>query len=347
MEAYKLLDRFELLYDSDQRLSDLRRAYIDRDLTSIFKLVDVDDDLRKAILEQNLYSLFRLVNGRVLGEVEDLRKALLENNLHSLFRLLSPQYDDLRKAVLNQNMFSIFELLKDEDLQKFILHDNYHGMYALLQRYTKSELVTAFKHFWMKEISIDEDCFSRGQLQSKKWLITELKRCDVDLGTVFLCAGWYGTLATLIFENDIKVDKIRSFDLDPSCASIAEDFNRKWVIDSWKFKATTKDINDIDFNEYEYYTLKDDGTLEKQWDVVDTVINTSCEHIPNFEHWYAKIPRGKLVILQSNDYFEIEEHVNCSKDLESFAKQTPISLEMFSGELDLGKYKRFMRIGLK
>ena len=37
-------------------------------------------------------------------------------------------------------------------------------------------------------------------------------------------------------------------------------------------------------------------------DVPNTIINTSCEHIVNFDEWYRKIPAGKLVILQSNDY---------------------------------------------
>ena len=44
----------------------------------------------------------------------------------------------------------------------------------------------------------------------------------------------------------------------------------------------------------------------------DTVINTSCEHIENFNEWYDKIPKGKIVILQTNNYFDFE-HVNCSR----------------------------------
>lgn len=41
------------------------------------------------------------------------------------------------------------------------------------------------------------------------------------------------------------------------------------------------------------------------------------------------------------------EHVNCVKSLEDFEIQTPVSAVIFNGELDLGKYKRFMRIGIK
>ena len=84
MEIYKILDRFELMYPNDSRMSDLRRAYIDQDLASIFRLCD-HEELRKAILDQNIHSIFRCIdNVRALGDIEDFRKAVLEQNLYSL-----------------------------------------------------------------------------------------------------------------------------------------------------------------------------------------------------------------------------------------------------------------------
>jgi hypothetical protein len=81
--------------------------------------------------------------------------------------------------------------------------------------------------------------------------------------------------------------------------------------------------------------------------VPDTIINTSCEHIENFSKWYSKIPKGKLIILQSNDYFEVKEHVNCSKSISQFSKTCPMTETLFEGELFLPKYTRFMKIGFK
>ena len=49
----------------------------------------------------------------------------------------------------------------------------------------------------------------------------------------------------MIFENNIKVSKIKSFDVDPTCWKIAEIFNKPWVVNDWQFKASTKDIFDI------------------------------------------------------------------------------------------------------
>ena len=80
------------------------------------------------------------------------------------------------------------------------------------------------------------DAFSLGQLESKLWLVENLPS---NLGTVFICAGWYGTLASLMFERaKDKFEKIRSFDIDSSCASIADNMNRPWVMDGWQFKAS-------------------------------------------------------------------------------------------------------------
>lgn len=302
LQTFELLDRFELLYPTKSKIVDLRRAYIDKDFSS----------------------LFRLLPEQVSGDIEDLRKAVIEQNIHSVFRLVD-----------------------DDDLRKLILEDNTWKLWPILERYVDTQFIAAFKNFYVNETEIWNDCFSRGQLQSKLWLVKELSRLDLDLGIVFLCAGWYATLATMLFESGIKIDRIRSFDIDNSCYSIAETFNKPWVKDEWRFKATTQDIFDIDFNLHTYTVKRADGSTCDLTESPNTIINTSCEHIENFDNWYAKIPQGKLVILQSNNYYEVEEHVNCSKDVEEFSLSTPMSNCLYLGELQLEKYSRFMKIGYK
>tara|TARA_B100002019_G_C21274039_1_gene604105 strand:+ start:2687 stop:3730 length:1044 start_codon:yes stop_codon:yes gene_type:complete len=347
METYKILDRFELLYPTDERFSDLRRAYIDKDLHSIFRLSNVDDEYRKAILEKNVYSIFRLCeNATVQGDIEDLKKAIIDQNLYSIFRLIPDDYEDLKKAVCNENRNSIYKLLELDSIRKIVELDNPYALYDTLIEYTDSQFAHALKFMFLEGVEFDEDCLSRGQLRSKIWLVNELKKISVDLGVVFLCAGWYGTLAVMLFESGMSIEKIRSFDIDPSTEKVAEMFNKKWI-SGWKFKPVVQDIHDIDFEEHNYIVLKKDGDFERLWDIPNTIINTSCEHIDNFETWYEKIPSGKLVVLQCNDYDEIEEHVNTHENIESFAQQTPMETELYSGEIDLGKYKRFMRIGFK
>jgi hypothetical protein len=304
LETYELLDRLELLYPTNSKLSDLRRSYIDQDLSSIF----------------------RLLPESISGNIEDVRKAVLEQNLHSIFRLSN-----------------------DDDLRKLILEDNTWKLWPILDRYTKTHFVAAFKNFFVNNTAYDKDCFSRGQLQSKIWLVEELSKLDVDLGTVFLCAGWYATLSVMLFESNIKVDRIRSFDIDPTTVDIAETFNKPWFVDQWRFKALVEDINNIDYNSHtwQYWSNSNNRLSYPITDTPNTIINTSCEHIENFSEWYDMIPTGKLVVLQSNDYFEVEEHVNCSNNLNNFSNSAPMTNTLFEGELSLQKYKRFMKIGRK
>ena len=321
MQTFELLDRFELLYPTNIYLSDLRRSYIDCDLSSIFRLTGADEDLRKAVIEQNLHSIFRLVDE---CNTDDLRKAVLENNLHSIFRIVG-----------------------DEDLRKLILEDNKWKLWPILERYISTQFIAAFKNFFVNNIDIDKDCFSRGQLESKLWLVEELSKQNLNLGTVFLCAGWYATLATMLFESNIKLDKVRSFDLDPSCIDIAKIFNKPWLMKDWQFQASLEDIHNINYAMHTYNVTRSDGSVQTLTDQPDTIINTSCEHISNFADWYGKIPDGKLVVLQSNNYYEVEEHVNCVKDIKEFGNMARMTGPLFAGELELPKYTRFMLIGFK
>ena len=280
METHKILDRFEMLYPLNSKVADLRRACIDKDLHSVFRLID----------------------------------------------------DDTK-----------------EDLRKIILEDNQWSLWKILDSYVDTRFVQSLKSFVVNDITWDEDCFSQGQIKSKMWLLEELKKLKLDLGTVFLCAGWYGTLATMLFESKIKVDKIRSFDIDESCVEVAEIFNKPWFVDEWKFKSITDDIMNIDYDKHvwQFWSNKNNRMSRPITDVPDTIINTSCEHIHDFESWYDKIPNGKLIILQGNDYFELNEHVNCSADQDSFSEKAPMTDVLYLGTIDCDKYKRFMKIGLK
>jgi|APSaa5957512535_1039671.scaffolds.fasta_scaffold11436_7 hypothetical protein len=174
-----------------------------------------------------------------------------------------------------------------------------------------------------------ENVFSKGQLESKTWLIEKLLHWDVDLGIVYMCGGWYGQLASMLFISKLPIIRIYSYDIDPLCTQIANDMNSFKYVN--RFMALTEDIHNLDYNK------------------CDTIINTSCEHIKNFSDWYDNIPDNKLLILQSNNFSEIEEHVNCVTSLEEFKQQCYISNLLYSGELDIdvAGYTRYMLIGRK
>lgn len=195
-----------------------------------------------------------------------------------------------------------------------------------------------------------QDALSNGQLSSKFWLLDEVKKLNLNLGKVFICAGWVGVLPALMFkDSDIHFDIIRSFDIDPACADAADVLNSEYVKNNWKFKATTLDIFDINYENHPFQCWsKSNNRMSYPVDIIpDTIINTSCDHIFPFDKWYNLIPDSKLIILQNNDYKHDDEHINNISDLEEMKSQAPMQKLLFEGTLVLSEYNRYMLIGIK
>jgi len=201
------------------------------------------------------------------------------------------------------------------------------------------------------EDKINLDAFSIGQLESKKWaaeIMEDLfKFQKLDYGTVFVLCGWYGILPAMMFYSLIPLLKIRSFDVDKNCEKIADFMNKTNCDNQWKFKAVTQDIYDINFKEHSWqcWSNKNGRMSYPITDKPDTIINTSCEHTD--KKWYDKVPKGKIMILQSNDSFTEEGHINSVADLDEFRSMYPMEREVYAGYMNFKKYTRFMLIGVK
>jgi hypothetical protein len=186
------------------------------------------------------------------------------------------------------------------------------------------------------------DSLSDSQIYSKNWIVEILQ--GKELGNVLMCAGWYAMILT---DNRFKFTKCVSIDLDPLCEKVSKILHKKLVIDSWKFQAVTDNIHNINYSGQYFTVSRSDGTTVNMFLKPDTIINTSCEHIENFDKWYELVPSDKLLILQTNNGFGISDHINCVSSLEEFEKQTPMKIEIYSGEKEMPKFTRFMRIGYK
>jgi hypothetical protein len=83
-------------------------------------------------------------------------------------------------------------------------------------------------------------------------------------------------------------------------------------------------------------------------DDAEISINTSCEHITQeqYERWLSNQNDRSLIILQSNNFFELEEHIRCSTDIDEFIAISKIEV-IYADTLVLPKYNRFMIIGRK
>lgn len=191
--------------------------------------------------------------------------------------------------------------------------------------------------FWMDAIRNSEDryrtleSFWKGQVNSKIWLIEKLQEAlpwDPVAANIVIHGGWNGVLASLLFNTDIGISSITSVDIDPACAEIACTVNKRQEIEG-RFKAVTADMCSFKYN-------------------ADIVINTSCEHITQeqYEEWLQNVPQDAWIVLQSNNYFDLDEHIRCSVDIDDFTRMSKIK-PFLRDTLSLPKYDRYMIIGRK
>jgi hypothetical protein len=173
---------------------------------------------------------------------------------------------------------------------------------------------------------------NKNQMASKRWLAdTLLAAAGPRYGTVVILGGWIGALAAvLLHDKRFDIERIVSIDIDPHCAPVALSLNATHVR-AGRFDARTADMRELDY------------VAES----ADLLVNTSCEHVAGFDRWYARVPAGQRLVLQSNDYVACAEHVNCVPDLAAFEAQAPMRERLFSGERAMRRYVRFMLIGRK
>lgn len=202
------------------------------------------------------------------------------------------------------------------------------------------------------------DAMSHGQMQSKAWAVDELAKVKRNIGLVYVLGGRFGLLSPLLFAHPkLKISRIRSFDVDPDCQQIADQINVEKVVFDWHFKAVTKDMLAIDYIQHMYEIDVPGGYVNdksefivnkavQMCEIPDTVINMSCD-LPTFAAWWELIPKGKLMLLQNNNFHAGDETTNAVETLQQMTAQAPMSNVMYSGECEYAKSRCFMLIGVK
>jgi hypothetical protein len=188
--------------------------------------------------------------------------------------------------------------------------------------------------FWMDAIRNSKDpqrtleSFWKGQIRSKVWLIDNLRKHVNQVVSIDIHGGWNGVLASMLFQSDVFVTNIRNIDIDPECEQVANTVNKIEEMVG-KLKHITADM----------CCIRSDA---------DVIINTSCEHITQeqYDLLLSGMPQNSLLVLQSNNYI-IDEHVRPHANLEEFVNTCGLEKILFSGELVLPLYTRYMIIGKK
>lgn len=123
--------------------------------------------------------------------------------------------------------------------------------------------------------------------------------------------------------------KIDLFDLDENCHRIA-----------------TQYINHFDFP-FRIVQFKD-AFERRELRRRHIVFNTSSEHMPdtlNLKSFYKSYPTGPLLVIQSNNYFELNDHINCVNSEDELIEKNNIKTVFYKGKQSLPLYDRFMVIG--
>ena len=288
----------------------------------------------KALYHQNYYRKRDIIMNMMEGKYEGIEKVPYALRRSWVNMLLNEHFDEIEvKAEL---ITSLIATVSDDDfVNRICSFINY--------------FVVDHQHdLLLPDLG---DFLSRGQVKSKIWLATELAKCvEGGLGNVVFYGGWYNFVAYFLFSQ-FNVNKIYSIDLDENVVIPSERLYQKEYKEK-RFIPVAYDVNKIKWNNnnliIDTYTNKHDAATWTQDPIdekINIVVNTSCEHMNN--EWFDNLPDGTLVVLQTNDYFENEQHSNCCKHLEEAKNKYSMQSVMYEGELDTSLYNRFMLIGIK
>lgn len=297
------------------------------------------------------------------------RYSLLYGDEHPLIKELERSFNATTKSEQFSSLFKVAtEFAMNDDLRPHaeMVRDtlgeasNIHDIVDVITG-NKYHIPQGFKQLLYRfEGPILNDAFSQGQIQSKLWVADTLNTLDIDLGqTTYVCAGWYGLLSAILLERcPNKLGKILSFDIDERAENPADMLNIKYVMDDTRFKAVTKDIQELEYRDDEFEVTFYQYTDHQNYKIevhdmnvrrATCVINTSCEHIEDFDDWWDNIPDGMLVIMQNNNFTEHNDDTVCNTvpSEQRWVDKLDLDELYYRGTLELPKYKRFMVIGRK
>lgn len=158
------------------------------------------------------------------------------------------------------------------------------------------------------------------KLQSKKFLIDHLPLNDYS--QVLILGSWYPTY----FAYRLPQVEFTLVDKDPSIK----------ILNNLFFS-----LHNIKFKQYIADAKSFVQTCPKKFDLI---INTSCEHMP-YDMKDVIWDKKSIYAFQSNNYIDVDSHVNIKHSLDEFKESTGLNKIFFEGLLNFDKYLRFTVIG--
>ena len=150
------------------------------------------------------------------------------------------------------------------------------------------------------------ESISPNQIEGKNWLVEELDKVVIPRDEegrfkIEIVGGWFGfPLIDLLYNK--YGDEIRAidfFDMDPFASKVFGVYLSTWWVDIQDVKIFTNEMGD-------YFNYKEKRRAH-------LIINTSCEHMPDMKDMreYYFDPERTLLVLQSNNKTDEDDHINC------------------------------------
>ena len=204
-----------------------------------------------------------------------------------------------------------------------------------------SELAVGNYHYVTRRVL---DSMNASQLESKLWLVETLEKFDVQPKRVALLAGWFAQyIVPLMFDTFPECEWIENFEIDHDVSPLSYKFNKRYK-DKNKYKVNMRNvmIKPLKFKQ------NPNMPIPKE-DVYDVIINCACEHMYpmwKFREMNNAVQRNPLLVLQSSNDDQHEDHINCVESEEELIDQARIKHVLYSGSKILSnKSTRFMVIG--
>lgn len=214
-------------------------------------------------------------------------------------------------------------VLKSELFQKY--HLNFHTLSSYISATYNPEVMANL------DFAAVRDSLSDGQTASKLWVADVLNQfLDIKTKSVGVFGGWVGILCRFLYDY-VGVKSVDNIEID----------------------GTLEKVNQIvmgPFAQYSKFIHADMYDFDYVQNVYDVYVNTSGEHIPSLKDWIEKIPEGKIVIIQSNDFTSHPQHINCVENVleleEKILEAKNVKNTVYRGTMQLPIYKRFMVVVL-
>lgn len=171
------------------------------------------------------------------------------------------------------------------------------------------------------------DSISDGQYKSKMWLRNALKNIQQPQHPLHIeiIGGWFG-FPLIEMLDFLKIKQIDFYEIDEDCKKVLVQYRNRF---------------EYDFKIVEFGNYFEREELRRR----DIVINTSCEHMDDISKMKKYYKNKPLLVLQSNNYSEIDDHINCVQSSNELKSKNKINISYYAQALQLEKYTRYMVIG--